>query len=167
IDQSGHRRDIAMQVEWKVLKQNSVDDRGSPKEQQRVSVGRRIDHSLDGNVAAGAWPVFDDDLLTSRSDSHGPIIRATVSAPPPGGNPMIQRTDRDGYACALAMRGTASSAAAPAARCRNCLRRGSFILNLPSRHSITSSARASSVGGTSMSSARAVCRLITNSNLVG
>src|SRR5262249_39541181 len=34
-------------------------------------------------------------------------------------------------------------------------------------HSITSVARASRVGGTSMPSARAVCRLITNSNLVG
>src|SRR5262249_6653755 len=34
-------------------------------------------------------------------------------------------------------------------------------------HSITSSARASSVGGTSRPSARAVCMLITNSNLVG
>src|SRR5262249_5506510 len=38
---------------------------------------------------------------------------------------------------------------------------------LAALHSITSSARASSVGGTSMPSARAVCRLITNSNLVG
>src|SRR5262249_24521227 len=33
-------------------------------------------------------------------------------------------------------------------------------------HSITSSARASSVGGTSRPSALAVCKLITNSNLV-
>src|SRR5262245_42152979 len=33
-------------------------------------------------------------------------------------------------------------------------------------HSITSSARASSVGGTSRPSARAVCRLMMNSNLV-
>src|SRR5215831_12501208 len=47
------------------------------------------------------------------------------------------------------MREAASSAAAPAARCRNCLRWGSFILNLPSHHSITSSAAACSVGGTS------------------
>ena len=37
----------------------------------------------------------------------------------------------------------------------------------PSHHSITSSARASSVGGTSRPSALAVLRLITNSNLVG
>src|SRR6476659_2383708 len=34
-------------------------------------------------------------------------------------------------------------------------------------HSITSSARPSSIGGTSMPSALAVLRLITNSNLVG
>jgi hypothetical protein len=32
----------------------------------------------------------------SRSDSHGPTMRATVSAPPPAGKPMIQRTGRDG-----------------------------------------------------------------------
>src|SRR6516162_1776881 len=41
------------------------------------------------------------------------------------------------------MRDTAGSAAAPAARWRK-YRRGSFILNLPSHHSITSSARTSS-----------------------
>src|SRR5262245_25861233 len=41
------------------------------------------------------------------------------------------------------------------------------FLNLPSHHSITSSARASSVGGTSRSSALAVLRLITISYLVG
>jgi len=45
-------------------------------------------------------------------------------------------------------------------------RKGSFILNLPSHHSITSSARASSVGGTSRPSVLAVLRLMTNSNLV-
>ena len=46
-----------------------------------------------------------------------------------------------------AIRDSVGSAAAPAARCRK-FRRGSFILNLPlaSHHSITSSARASSVG---------------------
>jgi hypothetical protein len=55
------------------------------------------------------------------------------------------------------MRDAAGSAAAPAARCRNC-RRGSSVLNLPlaSDHSITSSARAISVGGTAIPSALAV-----------
>src|SRR5262245_49136740 len=47
------------------------------------------------------------------------------------------------------MRDRADSAAAPAARWRNC-RRGSFILHLPlaSHHSITSLAWAISIGGT-------------------
>src|SRR5262245_25403984 len=55
------------------------------------------------------------------------MMRAVVSAPPPGGNPTIRRTGRDGYACALADPDTIGSAAAPAVRCRNCLRWGSFI----------------------------------------
>src|SRR5215475_2229755 len=96
------------------------------------------------------------------------MMRAVVSAPPPGGNPTNRRTGRDGYACALADPDTIGSAAAPAARCRNCLRWGSFILHLPlaSHYSITSSARASNVGGTSKPKALAVFRLTTNSNLV-
>jgi hypothetical protein len=31
-----------------------------------------------------------------RFDSHGSMIRATVSAPPPAGKPMIQRNGFDG-----------------------------------------------------------------------
>ena len=42
-----------------------------------------------------------------------------------------------------------------------------FHLPLASHHSITSSARASSVGGTVRPSALAVLRLITSSNVVG
>src|SRR5262249_47051505 len=48
--------------------------------------------------------------------------------------------------------------AAPGPRSARCPR---------NRYSITSSARARSVGGTSRPSARAVCMLITNLNLVG
>src|SRR6516225_580496 len=61
------------------------------------------------------------------------------------------------------------SAAAAAARCRNRLRRGSFILNLPlaSHHSITSSAMASSGGGASRPNAFGTIRFTTRSSLVG
>jgi hypothetical protein len=45
-------------------------------------------------------------------------------------------------------------------------RRGSFILNLPSHHSITSSAPTCKVTGTVRSRVLAVLRFITNSNLV-
>jgi hypothetical protein len=44
---------------------------------------------------------------------------------------------------------------------------GNHTRNLRQNHSITSSARASSVGGTSMPSALAVFKLMTNSYLVG
>src|SRR6266481_976950 len=64
------------------------------------------------------------------------------------------------------MRDTVGSAAATTARCRK-FRRGSFILNLPSHHSITSSAIASRFGGTSRPSVFAVLRLMVSSNLVG
>ena len=43
----------------------------------------------------------------------------------------------------------------------------SSVMNSRRSHSITSSARASSVGGTSRPSALAVLRLMTSSNLVG
>src|ERR1700704_2208752 len=49
--------------------------------------------------------------------------------------------------------------------CRGCA--AEHLDELPAPHSITSSARASSVGGTSMPSAVAVIRLITRSYLVG
>src|SRR5712672_684842 len=65
------------------------------------------------------WPI--------RSVSHWPMMRARMSDALPGGNPMIRRTGRVGYACALAIGGAYGRAAAPAARCRNCLR-GSFIV---------------------------------------
>src|SRR5262249_15905361 len=81
----------------------------------------------------------------SRSDKTWLIKRAVRSYPPPAGAGTIRRTGRDGYACAHATRDTDGSAATPAVRCRN-FRRGSFILNLPSHHSITSSVRAHSVG---------------------
>src|SRR6266542_3554843 len=54
-----------------------------------------------------------------------------MSVAPPGENPTMTRTGRVGYVCALAIRDTAESAAAPAARCRK-FRRGSFIMLLPS-----------------------------------
>src|SRR5712691_2462456 len=64
------------------------------------------------------------------------MMRAVVSAPPPGGNPTIRRTGRDGYACALADPDTIGSAAAPAARCRNSRRRSfmAILLKMLAEH---------------------------------
>src|SRR5262245_43057080 len=62
---------------------------------------------------------------------YSPTIRALTSVDPPAANGTTIVTGRVGKACAHATRETAGSAAAPAARCRNC-RRGSFTLNPPS-----------------------------------
>jgi hypothetical protein len=55
-----------------------------------------------------------------------------MSGVPPAGTKTITVTGRDGYVCALAIREAAETAAAPATRCKN-LRRGNFIVALPSQ----------------------------------
>src|SRR6516162_1511220 len=60
-----------------------------------------------------------------------PTIRAVRSSVPPAANGTIIVIGREGKVCALAVRETARTAAAPAARCRK-FRRGSFIFELPS-----------------------------------
>src|SRR5262249_15155436 len=118
------------------------------------------DNRLGGDIGSRAWLVLDDERLAEplreplTNETRGYVGRAAS-----------QETDNNAHRPRHAMRDRAGSAAAPAARCKN-VRRGSFILNLPSRHSITSSARASSVGGTSRPSALAVFRFITSSYLV-
>src|SRR4051812_5778569 len=62
-----------------------------------------------------------------RRLSHGSTMRATMSAPPPGGKPITQRSGFDGQACveacAHAARGSVGSARLEAASCRNRRRR--------------------------------------------
>src|SRR5262245_10399366 len=67
----------------------------------------------------------------NRSDNHWPTRRAVMSVAPAEPKGTTSRTGRDGYASAHAKRETDGSAAAPAARCRNCLRWGSFSLEPP------------------------------------
>jgi hypothetical protein len=67
----------------------------------------------------------------SRSDSHWPISRATMSMLLPAGNPTMTCTGRVGYVCAQARRAIAG--AALAAICRN-LRRERFIAILSLDH---------------------------------
>src|SRR5712671_4159584 len=54
-------------------------------------------------------------------------MRVSVSVPLPGPKGTMILTGLVGKACARAIRDAAGSAAAPAARCRNC-RRGSFTI---------------------------------------
>jgi hypothetical protein len=58
-----------------------------------------------------------------------------ASVGPPAANGATIVMGRVGYICALAICETAGIAAAPATRCKN-VRRGSFIFEPPSRHSM-------------------------------
>src|SRR5215471_20245750 len=54
--------------------------------------------------------------------------RPSTSVSPPGAKGTIIVMGRDGYVCALAIRETAGSEAAPAARCRNFLRGNLMVM---------------------------------------
>src|SRR5215472_18146702 len=67
-----------------------------------------------------------------RAPCHYTLTVAKMGTSPraAAGKPTMMRTGRVEWACAQAKRATADSAAAPAARCRTCLR-GSFIVEPP------------------------------------
>jgi hypothetical protein len=96
IDQPRHRRDIAQQVEGKIVEQRHVDRGRRPDEEDRVAVGRRIGHCLDRDVGAGAGLVLDDDRLPEplrQPPRHDPRYGVGAST---RGNPTTQRSGCDG-----------------------------------------------------------------------
>ena len=100
---------------------------------------------------------LDESASAAMTNPSSPVGQSAPNAFTASGIPYKQahRPRRIGLPSRSARRpGTA--------RCRNC-RRGSFILSSPSHHSITSSARARSVGGTVRPSAFAVLRFMSNS----
>src|SRR5262249_41672886 len=142
------RRDVADEIETELVIERGVDGVPTADYEQRVAVRRCAHDRLGADIAARAGSILDDERLTEPL--RQPLTHQTRDD--------VARTGRserhdDAHrprriSRAQAKRDTAGSAAAPAARCRN-FRRGSFILNLPSHHSITSSARASNCAGTS------------------
>jgi len=58
------RRDVIEQIEIQPFIQGGVDCVRHIELEQRVSVGQRTRHRLDGDIATRAGPVFDDELLS-------------------------------------------------------------------------------------------------------
>ena len=102
--------------------------------------------------------VFDRNVLAL---DEACFLQALAERGRPGGivsaNVVLRRNPITGIAGCCARAASGHAAAAPP----------SSVMNSRALHSITSSARASSVGGTSRPSALAVLRLITSSYLVG
>src|SRR5262245_48778096 len=165
-DDAGDRRDVADKTELEIFVERRVDRVRGTYHEQRVAVRWRAPDRLGGNIAGSPWPALDDEWLAeplrqrltdqARDDVDYATGRKARNDP--------HRPRRIGLRPSDAGCGRKRGSA----RCQlQKLSAEKAHLNLPSQHSITSSARASSVGGTSRPSALAVLRLMTSSNFVG
>src|SRR5262245_23847871 len=133
----------------------------------RVAVRRRACGAADADAAARASDVLDYHGLAERDRQLiGKYTRDRVGDPAG----RYRHDDGDGVRrIGLRRRNMRHRRQRGSARCQmqELSSVGKFHLNLPSRHSITSSARASTVAGISRPSALAVLRLMTSWYLVG
>src|SRR6516165_10229975 len=59
-----HRRSVADEIEIKFLVQRGVDCIRRSGQEERIAVRCRAHDRLGGDVAAGVWPVLNNELLT-------------------------------------------------------------------------------------------------------
>jgi hypothetical protein len=57
------RGDVAHEIETEMLIERGVEYVGQHVADDRVAVGLRLDHDLGADIAAGARPVLDDEIL--------------------------------------------------------------------------------------------------------
>src|SRR6516165_12486698 len=160
------RGDVADQIEPELVVERGVDRVHRSGHKERISVRGRVHDRLSGDIAGRARPILDDKLLTeplrqplsyqachdvggasggkSDNDAHRPRRIAF--------RPSDPRQGRQHGGTGCQMQKTSAR---------------KFHFEPPSNHSITSSARASSMGGTVSPSALAVLGLMASSNLVG
>jgi hypothetical protein len=99
-------RDVVNEIVIEFLIERCIDSIRRSGQEKRIAIGGRTYDRLGGDIATRAGPVVDDKRLAeplrqpygwpSRSDSHCPMMRTTISPPAPAGNPMTTRTGRVG-----------------------------------------------------------------------
>ena len=62
-DDARDRRDVADEIEIELVVERRIDRVRRADQEKRVAVGRRAHDRLGGDIAAGARPVLDDELL--------------------------------------------------------------------------------------------------------
>src|SRR5215470_13901730 len=167
-DNASDWRDIADEIVVELVVECCIDRVQTTDQEKRVAVRGRAHGGLGADIAAATRPAVDNKLLSEPL--RQPLSdQARRDVGRSGGRDRHDQTHRP---CRIGLR--ASDAGAGRQRGSACgqmqkLTAGKFHFEPPSRsdHSITSSARASSVGGTSRPSAFAVLRLITSWYLVG
>src|SRR5262244_201729 len=165
---AGDRDAVADEIKRKLLVEPRVNSVVRAHEGDCVAIGRRVERGLHADTAGRAGPVLNDKLLSQMirqvvaDDARDDVVGAAGrKRDDPAHRPrrigLRPRDARDarqhGSACGKTEKISA----------------GKFHFAPPfaSHHSITSSARASRVGGTSSPSVLAVFKLITRSYLVG
>jgi len=163
---AGDRRDVTDEMEIQFVVERRVDRLCRNDHEQRVAVSGRAHDGLGGNVGPRAGTVLDDEWLADPL--RQPLTRESCDdvgcAAGRKANDDPHRPRRIGLRRSDARRGRQRGSGCGQMQ---KLAAGKFMLNLPSRHSITLSARNTREGGTSKPIAFAACRLIANSNLVG
>src|SRR5438132_1351002 len=163
---AGDRRDVADEIEVELVIECRVERVEGTDYEQGVAVCRRAHDRLGCDVAAGSRTVVDDERLTEplREPLTYQACRDVRTASGREANNDAHRPRRIGlrpsYARNSRERGSARGQIQK-------ISAGKFHLNLPSHHSITSSAMASRDGGTSRPSALAVFKFMTRLSLVG
>ena len=95
-DDARDRRDVADEIEIELVVERRVDRVGRTDQEERIAVRRRTHDRLGGDIAAGARPVLDDELLAEplrqplTDQARDDVGRAA------GGKPTMMRTGRDG-----------------------------------------------------------------------
>src|SRR5262245_18133926 len=157
-------RDIADEIVVELVVECRIDRVPCANNEQRVAVGRGTHDRLGGDMAAGDRTVVDDERLTEplREPLTYQSRRDVRAASGREANNDAHRPRRIGLRpCNARDRRQRGSTGGQMQECAA----GKFHFEPPSsHHSITSSAVASSVGGTVRPSSLAVARLMTSSN---
>src|SRR5437870_5608548 len=160
------RRDIAYKIVVELFVERGVDHIIRADGEQRVALWWRTHDGLSSDIAAGARPILNDELLTEPlGEPLTYYARDDVNRMARGkSNDDAHRPRRIGLRPCNARHGGQRGGARGQVQ---EFAAGKFHLNLPSHYSITSSARARRVAGTSRPSALAALRLMISSSLVG
>src|SRR5215510_11813870 len=163
VNDASDRRDVADEIEIELVVERRIDRVGRSDQEERVAVCRRAHDRFGTNIAARARPVLDDEWLAQPLGQ--PLTHRT-------GDEVVSAARRDWHDQTHRPRriGLRESEPRHARECgstRGQMQKlstvGKFHFEPPSHHSITSSARASGVGGTSMPRALTILWLITSS----
>src|SRR5262245_66333065 len=93
-DDARDRRDIADEIEVELLIKRRIDGVVRCGKEEGIAIWGSADDRLGAEIGAAPGLFSTMNGWPSRSDSHWPITRATMSVAPPGASGTMRRTGR-------------------------------------------------------------------------